>query len=163
MHTAQLNDIILGIDHVALAVDDIEASIAWYVTALGFTLHDRSVVLGDHSGMVYAVLKCGSTTIVLVQGTTPDSQVTKFVAKFGTGMHHIAFAVSDLDVALAKVGQSGGYADTPIIADDGIRQTFLRRDPTTGVRIELIERKGVTFSEKNVQGLFRALEEKDLY
>lgn len=163
MLTTNLNNLIIGMDHVALAVEDIDASITWYTKALGFSLLDRSDVSGEHSGMVYAVLKCGSTSIVLVQGTSPESQVSKFVEAFGPGMHHIALAVSDLDVALARVSASGGGLDTPIIADTGIRQTFLRRDPVTGIRIELIERKDVPFSEKNVEGLFRALEEKDLY
>ncbi|MBI5005777.1 MAG: VOC family protein [Nitrosomonadales bacterium] len=161
--TAQLGDMVLGIDHVAIAVADIDAAIAHYSTALGFTLLECSRVSGDHSGMVYAVLKSGSATVVLVQGTSPESQVSKFIAAFGTGMHHIAFAVSDLEAALDKVHQAGGKADTPVISDDGIRQAFLQRDTASGVRIELIERSGAPFSEKNVEGLFRALEAKDLY
>lgn len=163
MLSSQLNDLVIGIDHVALAVEDIDASITWYTKALGFSLLDRSDISGDHSSMVYAVLKCGSSTIVLVQGTSPESQVSKFIETFGTGMHHIALAVSDLDAALARVSNAGGHTDTPIIADEGIRQTFLHRDPVTGIRIELIERKDAPFSEKNVEGLFRALEEKNLY
>ena len=161
--TAQLGDLILGIDHVAIAVEDIDASIARYSTALGFALLERSEVSGDHSGMLYAVMKAGSATVVLVQGTSPASQVSKFLAAFGAGMHHIALAVTDLDKAIARTTVAGGIADTPVISDDGIRQAFLQRDPTTGVRIELIERHGVPFSEKNVEQLFRALEEKDLY
>ncbi len=161
--TAQLADLVLGIDHVAIAVEDIDASIAWYVSAVGFALLDRSEVSGDHSGMVYAIMKAGSATVVLVQGTAPESQVSKFLAAFGAGIHHIALAVTDLDAAIGRATAAGGSADTPVISDDGIRQAFLQRDPATGVRIELIERHGVPFSEKNVEQLFRALEEKDLY
>lgn len=159
----QLGDLVLGIDHVAIAVEDIDASIAWYSSALGFSLLDRSEVSGDHSGMVYAVLKSGSATVVLVQGTSAESQVSKFIAAFGTGIHHIALAVTDLDAAIDRATRAGGISDTPVISDEGIRQTFLHRDPTTGGRIELIERHDVPFSEKNVKGLFRALEEKNLY
>ncbi|MFA6119955.1 MAG: VOC family protein [Sideroxydans sp.] len=159
----QLGDLALGIDHVAIAVEDIDASVAWYCSALGFTLLNRSEISGDHSGMVYAVLKCASSTIVLVQGTSAASQVSKFIAAFGTGMHHIAFAVTDLDAAIERAAKAGSLSDTPVISDEGIRQTFLHRDPTTGVRIELIERSDAPFSEKNVEGLFRALEEKDLF
>lgn len=161
--TEQLGDLVIGIDHVAIAVADVDASIAHYSRALGFTLLERSEVSGDHSGMVYAVLKSGSSTVVLVQGTSPESQVSKFIAAFGTGMHHIAFAVRDLDAALSIVKETGGSADTPVIADAGIRQAFLQRDAASGVRIELIERAEAPFSEKNVEGLFRALEAKDLY
>lgn len=161
--TGQLADQVLGIDHVAIAVEDIDASIAWYASALGFSLMERSAVCGDHSGMLYAVLKAGETTVVLVQGTSPESQVSKFLTAFGSGMHHIAYAVANLDDAIASATRAGGIADTPVISDEGIRQAFLQRDPTTGIRIELIERHGASFSEQNVEHLFRALEEKDLY
>lgn len=161
--TAQLGDLILDIDHVAIAVADIDSSISHYSSALDFSLLERNEVSGDHTGMVYAVLKSGGATVVLVQGTSPESQVSKFISAFGPGMHHIAFAVSDLDAALDRVRQAGGKADTPIISDEGIRQAFLQRDAASGIRIELIERSDAPFSEKNVEGLFRALEAEDLY
>lgn len=159
----QLGELVIGIDHVAIAVEDIDAAIARYSSALGFSLLERSVVSGDHSGMVYAVMVSGGSTIVLVQGTSPESQVSKFIAAFGTGMHHIAFAVTDLDAAIKRATSAGSTCDTPVVSDEGIRQAFLHRDEKTGVRIELIERHGVSFSEKNVEDLFRALEEKELY
>jgi methylmalonyl-CoA epimerase len=161
--TSAVSDLVLGIDHVALAVEDIEASISWYTNTLGFSLVECNEVSGEHSGMVYAVLTSGATTIVLVQGTSPVSQVARFIEAKGTGMHHIALAVSDLDETIRRVGKSGGVADTPIVTDQGIRQAFLQRDPVTGVRIELIERHGGAFSEQNVQALFKALEAKNLY
>ena len=161
--TPPYSDLILGIDHVAIAVEDVAASIAWYTATLGFSLVEKNEVTGDHSGMVYAVLISGATTIVLVQGTSPESQVSKFIDAKGPGMHHVALAVSDLDEALRRVNQSSGIADTPIVADQGIRQAFLPRDSISGVRIELIEREGAAFSEKNVQALFQALEAKGLY
>lgn len=161
--TSAFSDLVLGIDHVALAVEDMDASISWYTDTLGFSLAERNAVSGDHSGMDYAVLISGQTTIVLVQGSSPASQVARFIEAKGSGMHHIALAVSDLDEAIRRVCKSGGVADTPIVTDHGIRQVFLQRDPVTGVRIELIERHGGAFSEQNVQALFRALEAKDLY
>ena len=161
--TTQLSDLILGIDHIAVAVENIDDSIRWYSSALGFSLIECSEITGDYSGMVYAVMQAGNSSVVLVQGTSPESQVSKFLAAFGTGMHHIAFAVSDLDAAIARVAQAGGSADTPVVRDQEIRQIFLQRDLKTGVRIELIERRGAPFSRQNVERLFRVLEEKDLY
>ena len=161
--TTQLADLVLGIDHVAIAVPDIDASIAWYTATLGFALAERSEISGDHSAMLYATLISGSSTIVLVQGTSPASQVSKFLAEFGAGMHHIALAVADLDLAIGRVISTGGCIDTPVVHDNGIRQVFLRRDPATGIRIELIERHDVSFSKQNVEQLFKAFEEKDLY
>jgi methylmalonyl-CoA/ethylmalonyl-CoA epimerase len=160
---ARLGELILGVDHVAIAVTDMDASIARYTEALGFALAERKDIRGEHSGMAYAVLKTGDTTLVLVQGTSPASQVSKFLATFGAGMHHIAFAVNDLDEAIARATASGISVDTPVVSDEGIRQAFLQRDAATGVRVELIERHGVPFSERNVEGLFRALEAKELY
>lgn len=162
MVTERLSDLILGVDHIALAVTDIEASLQSYA-ALGFRLLEQSEVHGHHSGMRYATLKSKEATLVLVQGTSPDSQVSRFIEACGSGMHHIAFSVSDLDEALQRAAQAGIAADTPIMADDGIRQAFLHRDANTGVRIELIERRDAPFSEQNVEGLFRALEAQDLY
>jgi methylmalonyl-CoA epimerase len=159
----QLSESILAIDHVAVAVENIDEAVQWYSKTLGFSLIERSVTTGDHSGMLYAVLKAGQATIVLVQGTSPQSQVSRFLAEFGSGIHHIAFTVPDLDEAMARITEAGGTTDTPIVCDTGIRQTFLPRDSSTGVRIELIERQGGTLSEQNAERLFRALEEKDLY
>lgn len=161
--TTSLSGLILGIDHVAIAVEDIAASISWYTSALGFTLTERNEIAGEHSGMIYAVLTSCTSTIVLVQGTSPTSQVSKFIREKGSGMHHIALAVSDLDKAIERAQQAGGKPDTPIISDKGIRQAFLPRDPVSGIRIELIERHGNAFSAQNVKDLFIALETQDLY
>ncbi|MBU0688225.1 MAG: VOC family protein [Gammaproteobacteria bacterium] len=162
MPTEHLSDLILGIDHVALAVCDIDSALPIYA-ALGFKLLDRSEVHGEHSGMLYATLKSRDATLVLVQGTSPASQVSQFIDKFGAGMHHVAFAVSNLDEALRRSYEAGISTDTPVVSDTGIRQTFLHRDERTGVRIELIERHDAPFSEQNVEQLFRSLEAKGLY
>ncbi len=159
----QLADLVLGIDHVAIAVRDIDAAIAWYTSTLGFSLVERSEISGDRSAMLYATLVSGCSTVVLVQGTSPASQVSIFLAEFGAGMHHIALAVSDLDLAIDRVVKAGGSTDTPVVRDNGIRQVFLQRDPATGIRIELIERHDVPFSKQNVEQLFRVFEAKDLY
>lgn len=85
------------------------------------------------------------------------------MAKFDSGVHHIAFAVADMDEAILRVTAAGNMADTPIIGNEWVRQIFLRRDLVTGIRIELIERRGGSFTGQNVEYLFRTLEEKDLY
>jgi methylmalonyl-CoA epimerase len=162
MPTGHLSDLILGIDHIALAVTDLDSALPVYA-ALGFTLLDRSEVQGEHSGMLYATLNSRDATLVLVQGTSPASQVSQFVEQFGTGMHHVAFAVTDLDEALRRSAAAGIAPDTPVVADTGIRQAFLHRDERTGVRIELIERQDAPFSAHNVRQLFRHLEAKGLY
>lgn len=159
----QLDGQILDMDHIAIAVENLDAAVQWYSTALGFSQMKRGVTSGDHSAMLYAVMNAGRATVVLVQGTSPESQVSRFLAHFGPGVSHIAFAVADLDEAIHRVMEAGGQIDSPVIAGKGIRQIFLTRDPATGVRVELVERKGGSFTDQNIERLFRALEEKELY
>ena len=159
----QLAGLILEIDHIAIAVENLDEAIRWYSTALGFSLVERRVTNGEHSSMLSAAMAVGRTVVVLLQGTSKQSQISRFLAKFGPGVHHIAFAVADLDEAILRATEAGNMADTPIIGNEGIRQIFLQRDPVTGVRVELIERRGGSFTDQNVEHLFRALEEKDLY
>ena len=66
----------------------------------------------------------------------------------------------DLDAAIAHF--TSAAADIDVIEENGIRQVFLRRDPGSGVRIELIERRGGTFNDRSVENLFRAFETKNL-
>jgi catechol 2,3-dioxygenase-like lactoylglutathione lyase family enzyme len=155
-------DHVLEMDHVAIAVTNLEDAVTWY-GGLGFKVLERRVTRGERTSMRSAVLKAGRSVVVLIQGVEPDSQVSRFVEHFGPGVQHLAFAVGDLDAALAAVRSAGGDIATPIIQDEGIRQAFLRRDPGSGVRIELIERRGGSFTDRSVEQLFRAFERQDLY
>ncbi len=161
--TAQLADLILDIDHISIAVESLDAAIQWYEMTLGFTLVERRVTSGEHSGMLSAVMRAGRAIVVLVQGTCPRSQISLLLDKSGPGVSHIAYAVADMDEAVMRITAAGGQFDTPILCGEGIRQIFLQRDPVTGVRIELIERTGGSLSDKNIERLFRTLEEKGLY
>lgn len=154
---------VIGIDHIAIAVKDLAEGIEWYTKNLGFELVDQRVTRGEFSGMESAVLKLGNAVLVLIQGTDPKSQVSRFIDHFGPGVQHIALSVHDLDEAMQRLESGSGAADTPMIVDAGIRQVFLRRDPGSGVRVELIERRGGDFSDKSVAQLFRAFEVRDLY
>ena len=158
-----LQDCITGIDHVAVAVVDLAEAIAWYTGKLGFHLVEERETRGEHTAMVSAVVTSGSAVVVLIQGTSPESQVSRFIEHFGPGVQHIAFGVRDMDEAVERLGASGGVIDTPLIVDTGIRQAFLRRDAGSGVRVELIERTGGSFSDNTVRQLFLAFETNDLY
>jgi 4-hydroxyphenylpyruvate dioxygenase-like putative hemolysin len=105
----------------------------------------------------------GASIIVLVQGLSRDCQVQKFVDNFGPGVQHLGIAVDDLDAALDKLRACGGAPEFDIIVGDGIRQVFLRRDPGSGVRIELIERKGGTFTDDTIERLYRSFEDAGAY
>jgi methylmalonyl-CoA/ethylmalonyl-CoA epimerase len=161
--TGVLGDCIAGIDHIAVAVTVIDDAIDWYTGKLGFRLVERRHTRGERTSMLSAVVVAGSAVVVLVQGTSPESQVSRFIEHFGPGVQHAAFLVRDMDEAVERVVGAGGVADTSVLSDVGIRQVFLRRDPGSGVRVELIERSGGDFSDASVERLFRAFEADDLY
>jgi len=155
--------LVLGIDHIAIAVEDLRESINWYVKALGFTLCEERTTTGAHTSMLSAVLTAGESVVVLVQGTSPESQVCQFIERFGPGVQHIALRVANLSDAIKHAEQTGAASDITPIEGDGIKQTFLRRDPGSGVRVELIERNGGTFNDASVEQLFREFERRGLY
>jgi methylmalonyl-CoA/ethylmalonyl-CoA epimerase len=154
---------IIRLDHVAIAVPDLEKAIKWYSTNLGFKVLARRLTRGERTGMLSAVIACGGVVVVLIQGTEPASQVSRFIEKFGPGVQHLAFGVRNLGVSIEGVKNGNGALDTPVLSDVGIRQVFLRREEGSGVRIELIQRSGGDFSDESVSRLFRAFEAGDLY
>ncbi len=151
------------IDHVAIAVLDLEESIHFYEKALGFAVTERRKTEGKHSAMVSAVLKAGPITVVLLQGTTPESQVSRYVEHYGPGVQHIAIGVTNLPQLVEELKASGVAFDTTIIEGSGLRQIFTKRDPGSGMMYEIIERLGGDFSDESVQNLFNQLEEHDSY
>jgi methylmalonyl-CoA/ethylmalonyl-CoA epimerase len=161
--TVSKNELIIGIDHIAIAVDDMNHAISWYCNNLGFDLQDRRLTSANSVSMSSAVLRSGAATIVLVQGHQPECSINKFIDKFGPGVQHIAFEVSDLFGALKLFPEGTRPEDTDVIEGDGIRQVFLKRTKGSAVRVELIERKGGDFSDESVLELFTSFEERGLY
>lgn len=153
----------VSIDHLAIAVDDLEASIDLYCSALGLKVLERRRTEGKKSSMVSAVLEGAGIPIVLVQGCEAESQVSRFVEHKGTGVQHIAFRVERLEPGIAQLADRGIEPAVPIIEGEGIRQVFMSADDRTGARLELIERNGGTFNEQSVRQLYLAFEDRDLY
>lgn len=151
------------IDHVAIAVLDLEESVAFYEKALGFQVTERRKTEGRHSAMVSAVMKAGPITVVLLQGTTPESQVSRYVDHYGPGVQHIAIGVQNLPQLVEELLASGVVFDTTIIEGGGLRQIFTKRDPGSGMMYEIIERLGGDFSDESVQNLFNQLEDHDSF
>ena len=92
------------IDHLGIAVDSIDDALAVY-RALGLVEEKREEVPGQK--VVAAFLPVGESRIELLEPTSPDSPVAKFLAKRGEGIHHVCFAVPDLDAALADLASKG--------------------------------------------------------
>ncbi|MES2939606.1 MAG: VOC family protein [Pseudomonadota bacterium] len=160
-----LSSCVMGIDHIALAVPDLEAATAWIRNVLGFTLVEKRETMGLKTGMKSAVLRLGPVTIVLTEGIGATSQVSQFVEEFGAGVQHVAFRVNDLGKAAAAMQARGLQFSSPRLDSDQLSQIFSTRDAATGLMVELIERQGgfQGFRDENVQRLFDSLESRNLY
>lgn len=162
--TGSLGTRLLGVDHLAIAVADLEAAVAFYRDQLGFTEMERRTTTGRASGMESVVLAAGSLKVVLLRGTSEESQVTRYLRHYGPGVQHVAFMVDDIAAVVADLQARGLPFDTGIITAPGLRQAFSRRDPISGMMFEIIERTGEEgFSDDNVRQLFESLEEKESF
>jgi len=132
---------IKGIDHIAIAVEDIDASIALFETVFGMKLKHREDV-GEFKARV-ATLETGGTDIELVQATSPESPIAKFVAERGAGIHHIALEVGDIVAALASLQKQGvQLIDTKARpGKQGSRVAFIHPKATGRVLCELVENR----------------------
>lgn len=150
------------IDHIAVAVPDLQVSIEHYVNVLGFKLVNRLETQGEYTGMYSAVLDAGEFYIVLLQGKEPSSQVSRFVEQHGPGVQHVAFAVEAIEDVYRDLVAKGQEFVTGIIDGPGLRQVFTKRDAASGLMIEYIQRTGhPLFEDQNVQELFKQMERAD--
>lgn len=150
-------------DHIAIAVPDLEESVKWFVEVVGFTVKERRKTEGKSTAMISAVLEAGPLQIVLLQGTDPQSQVSRFVAEYGPGVQHVALRVDNVEAVSDGLRESGLEFDTTVINGGGLRQIFSRRDPGSGMMLEIIERNASGFADQNVAELFSQLEKKNSF
>ena len=131
--------ILTEIDHVAIAVNDLEAAIEYYREAFGAEVAHREVV--ESEGVDEALIKVADSYIQLTTGTRPDSAITKFLEKRGEGMHHIGYRVDDVREALAAMVAAGARAiDTePRPGSRGTTVAFIHPKGSFGTLIELVQ------------------------
>jgi 4-hydroxyphenylpyruvate dioxygenase-like putative hemolysin len=152
------------IDHIAIAVTNLEDSIEFFTNTLGFNLIRRLKVHGERTGMISAEIEHNNIKFVLCQGTEPESQVSRLIEHFGVGVAHIAFSVDDINLTVNSLNERGLQFDTNIIKGPGLKQVFSSREPHSGLCFEFIERGAEeNFLEENVQDLFSQLEKKGVY
>jgi methylmalonyl-CoA/ethylmalonyl-CoA epimerase len=127
------------IDHVGVAVSDIDAALPTYTDTLGMSLAHRERV--EDQGVEAVLLDVGGGHVELLQPLGDDSVVAKFIARRGEGLHHVAYAVDDIDAELARLKEAG----VKLIDDEarrGIRNSrvaFLHPKETGSVLTELVE------------------------
>lgn len=159
-----LSKYVKKIDHIAIAVTNLESSIDFHKNVLGLELVELRETSGKSTAMISAVMQLNSIKFVFLQGMGPDSQVSKYIEHYGPGVQHIAIEVDSLIDVSEDLIERGFEFDTGVIRSQNLTQIFSRRDPGSGLMIELIERTGNSgFSEENVQQLFEQLEESNSF
>lgn len=129
------------IDHIGVAVDDLDAAIALYADTLKMPLVHRETV--SEQGVEAVLLDVGEGHVELLAPLGPDTPVGKFLAKKGPGLHHVAYQTTDIDAALEQVKAAGLRLidETPRIGIRGSRVAFLHPKATGGVLTEIVEPK----------------------
>ena len=130
------------IDHVGVAVEDLDAAIHLYAEVLGMPLVHREVV--EQQGVEAVLLDVGDGHVELLAPLGPDTAVGKFLARKGEGLHHVAYAVDDIDAALARIAAAGiELIDAePRTGIRDSRVAFLHPRSTGGVLTEIVEPAG---------------------
>jgi methylmalonyl-CoA/ethylmalonyl-CoA epimerase len=132
----------VGVHHVGVAVDDLDRAIETYGLLFGAHVEHRAVV--SEQGVEAASLRVGETRIELLEALADDTPVGRFVAKRGPGMHHVAFAVSDLPAELARLRAEGVELidQEPRLGLFGLQVAFVHPEATGGVLAELVSDGG---------------------
>jgi methylmalonyl-CoA epimerase len=127
------------IDHVAIAVRDLEAAIAYYRDAFGAEVEHREVVESD--GVEEALIKVAESYVQLLTPTHDGSPVAKAIEKRGEGLHHIGYRVDDCGVALAAMVAAGAKPidEAPRPGSRGTTVAFIHPKGSFGTLIELVQ------------------------
>jgi methylmalonyl-CoA/ethylmalonyl-CoA epimerase len=130
------------IDHIGVAVEDIDAALALYEANFEMTLVHRETV--ESQGVEAVLLDVGDGHVELMRPLAPDTPIGKFLARKGPKLHHVAYAVDDIDSALEKLTAAGlelidSKARTGI---GGSRVAFIEPRSTGGVLTEIVEASG---------------------
>jgi len=132
------------IEHIGIAVKSLDEAIPYYEQLLGSSCYAIEEVADQR--VRTAFFKIGQTKIELLESTSPEGPVGKFIEKKGEGIHHIAFAVDGLENALEKVKEQGIRLidEQPRKGAEGLHIAFLHPKSTFGVLTELCEDKNKT-------------------
>ncbi len=127
------------IEHIGIAVKNIENATKIYTSLLGSSPYKMEEVKSE--GVKTSFFKTGDSKIELLEATNPDSPIAKFIEKRGEGVHHIAFAVDDIESEIARLKREGFIVlnETPKKGADNKLVAFLHPRSTAGVLVELCQ------------------------
>ena len=131
---------ILGIEHVGIAVDDLNGISDVFGQLLGLELQSREMV--DDQQVITDIYKTGSGKLEFLKATSKDSPIARFIDKKGSGMHHIALVVDHLQPALDYLKDQGVHLidEKPRIGAEGLSIAFIHPKSTSGILVELCEK-----------------------
>ena len=131
--------ILTEIDHIAIAVHDLEAAITYYAEAFGAEVHHREIV--DSDGVEEALVKVADSYIQLTTATRPDSPIAKYLEKRGEGLHPVGYRVDDCQAALDAMIAAGATAidKAPRPGSRGTTVAFMHPKGSFGTLIELVQ------------------------
>ncbi|MCE1188520.1 MAG: methylmalonyl-CoA epimerase [Ignavibacteria bacterium] len=129
------------IEHIGIAVKDLESAIAFYEKTYGFECYKIEEVADQKVRTAFFMV--GQTKIELLESTSPEGPIAKFIEKKGEGIHHLAFAVQGIEEQLAHVESAGVTLidKAPRKGAEGLDIAFLHPKSTFGVLTELCEKK----------------------
>lgn len=129
------------VHHIAIAVRDLDAALAFYRDALGLEVTERRQV--PQEGVEIAFLPAGEGEIELLRPLDEKSGVARFLEKRGEGLHHICLAVEDIEAAMERLRAAGArlLSEEPRVNVEGTRYVFVHPRSARGVLLELYEVK----------------------
>jgi len=128
-----------AIDHVGVAVEDLDAAIALYRDRLGMSLVHRETV--DEQGVEAVLLDVGDSHVELLRALGPETAVGKFLERRGPGLHHVAYRVPDVEATLEALAGAGMRLidERPRVGIRGSRVAFVHPGSTDGVLTEIVQ------------------------
>ena len=132
----------IRIEHIGIAVKDLEQAEAVYAKLLGSPSYKREVV--EREGVITSFFRMGPNKIELLESTRPDGPIAKAIEKRGEGIHHIAFEVADIRAEMARLKAEGFQllSDEPKPGADNKLVCFVHPKSANGVLVELTQDNG---------------------
>lgn len=130
----------LRVDHIGIAVKNLDETIKFYSDVLGLEVQGTEVV--EEQKVKVAFLPIGDTEVELLESTTDDGPIARFIEKNGEGMQHIAFAVENIEEAIAEMKEKGMRMidETPRYGAGGAKIAFVHPKSSNRVLVELTQR-----------------------